>query len=109
MKKMWKKTKIHLHWKIALCSDKYQFNLSTSMSWRNLPGSKKARKQESERDDVLATAGAHPRGLGVGKIRFSFREASAELPRGFRGFRGQNGCKIISQSCSGYIAQHDCL
>ena len=54
---------------------------------------KEAKKRESERDDCLATAGAHPRGPGVGKIRVGFRGASA---RGFRGFRGQNGFKITA-------------
>ena len=49
-----------------------------------------------------AAAGTHPRVLGAGKRRFGFRVASAELPRGFREFRGQNGLKITSQSTSGY-------
>ena len=49
-----------------------------------------------------ATAGTHPRVLGADKRRFDFRVASAELPRGFREFRGQNGFKITSQSTSGY-------
>ena len=60
------------------------------------------RRKERERDDGQAAAGTHPRVLGAGKRRFGFRVASAELPRGFREFRGQNGFKITSQSTSGY-------